>query len=132
MTPGMEPARAAAPAHLYYDAGCGPCTLFARACEWAAGPRVEILPLEGSGAARALSDLDETNRFRYAHLVRGDTRRSGRAIMTPLVGVTLGPTAERTVEGAPPLAHLLERVYDRFWSCRATRGCAAPPRKLVT
>jgi len=113
-------------AHLYYDASCGPCTFFARVCAWAGRSRVEIAPLGGDEAGRALSDLDESNRFRYAHLVRGDVRWSGRAIMAPLVGATLGSTAERAVAGAPPVAHLLERLYDRFWRYRAARGCASP------
>lgn len=116
------------PARLYYDPRCGPCRLFARVSEWASRSRLHALPYDGDEARRELGDMTEGDRFAYAHLVRRERRTSGDAIMTPLVGLTLGPTGERVVARVSPLDHGLRRMYGVFWNYRRTRGCAAPPR----
>jgi len=113
-------------ARLYYDPGCGPCRLFAQVCQWASRSRVRSLPYDGAEARQQLGDLSEEFRFAYAHLVRCDLRTSGEAIMTPLVGLTIGPTGERVVSHVPPLDRGLRWIYGRFWNYRRTRGCAAP------
>jgi hypothetical protein len=116
----------AAPARLFYDPNCGPCRLFARVTQWASRSRLTALPYDGREAQRQLSDLTEEYRFAYAHLVRQEERTSGDAIMTPLVGLTLGPTGERVVTRVRPIDHGLRWIYGRFWNYRRTRGCAAP------
>jgi len=113
-------------AYLYYDPGCGPCRFFARVCQWASRSRLQALPYDGTEARLQLADLTDEVRFSYAHLVSRQGRMSGAAIMTPLVGLTLGPTTERVVAHAPPLEQGLRWIYTRFWNYRRTRGCAAP------
>jgi predicted DCC family thiol-disulfide oxidoreductase YuxK len=112
-------------ADLYYDSQCGPCTFFARVSERAAGSRLRARPLDSPEAVRELSDLDEETRWGYAHLVMGARRSSGAAIMTPLVGLTLGARAERVVVRLVPLSAGLRRTYSWFWNYRRSRGCAA-------
>ena len=118
--------RSPTPARLYYDPGCGPCRFFARVSEWASGARLRALPYDGAEANEALSNLPEEVRFSYAHLVRGAGRTTGDAIMTPLVGLTVGATGERIVARVAPLDHGLRWLYNRFWDYRRTQGCAAP------
>ncbi|HYA70422.1 MAG TPA: hypothetical protein VEH28_03545 [Thermoplasmata archaeon] len=126
----MAASSSAPEARLFYDPGCGPCTLFARLSEWASRSHVRALPYDGSQATRELGDLTEEVRFGYAHLVDARGRRTGAAIMPPLVGLTLGPTGERVVNRVPPLDRGLRWIYDRFWEYRRTRGCAAPNRQM--
>ncbi len=118
---------APATARLFYDAGCGPCTFFARVSQWASRSRLRSLPYDGEEARRVLADLDEERRFAFAHLVDARGRRSGSAIMTPLVALALGPQGERVAK-VPAIEHGLWWIYDRFWDYRKTRGCAAPTR----
>ena len=65
------------PARLYYDPGCGPCTMFARVSGWASRSRLRIVPYDGPEATRELGDMTEEVRFAYAHLV--DAGGGGRA-----------------------------------------------------
>ena len=116
---------------LFYDPGCGPCTMFARVSEWASHAHLRAVPYDGAEAARELGDLDESVRFAYAHLVDARGRRSGSAIMSPLVGLAFGTAGERIVNRVSAVDHGLRWVYDRFWDYRRTRGCAAPPRLAV-
>ncbi|HYA58315.1 MAG TPA: hypothetical protein VEH57_07670 [Thermoplasmata archaeon] len=113
-------------ARLFFDPGCGPCRLFARVSEWASRSRLRAVPYDGDEARRELGDLSDDARFAYAHLVHDRERRSGDAIMTPLVGLTVGPTGERVVARVPPLDRGLRWMYGVFWNYRRTRGCAAP------
>ena len=124
----MDASLPAPAARLFYDPGCGPCTMFARVSEWASRSRLRALPYDGSDAARELGDLDDDFRYSYAHLVDGRGRRSGAAIMNPLVGLTIGPTGERIVTRVRRLDRGLEWLYGRFWNYRRTRGCASPAR----
>jgi hypothetical protein len=114
------------PTRLYYDPGCGPCRLFARSVEWAAHARLHSLPYDGVEADRELAGLPTEVRFAYAHLVDGRARYTGADIMAPLVGLTFGPTGERVVRDVGPADRALRWLYDRFWTYRRTRGCAAP------
>ena len=116
------------PARLFYDPGCGPCTIFARVSAWSSRSQLRAVPYDGPEATRELGDMTEEVRFAYAHLVDGRGRRSGSAIMNPLVGLTLGPTGERIVTRVPWIDRSLRWVYDLFWNYRRTRGCAAPAR----
>lgn len=122
----MNEAALPASSRLFYDPNCGPCRLFARACEWASRSRVEAIPYDGVEARRELADLSDETRIAYAHLVRGSERTSGNAIMTPLVGLTLGRSGERIVRRVGPVDRGLRWTYGRFWNYRRTRGCAAP------
>ena len=119
------PHAAARPARLYYDAHCGPCSLFANAVERSSRGRVRALPYDGDDAARELGDLSAPERFAYAHLVDRRGRTSGAAILPPILGLTVGAPAERLAERAPPIGRALAWLYDRFWNHRRTRGCAA-------
>jgi hypothetical protein len=110
---------------LFFDPNCGPCTLFARLAEWASRSSVRALPYDGEEACRALGDLPDAERFAYAHFVDSDGRRSGSAIMGPLLERTIGPVGGRIVDQVPPVDHGLHWLYDRFWNYRRTRGCAA-------
>jgi len=117
----MGPARA----RLYYDAGCGPCTFFARAASWASLQRLEPRPLDSPKADVDLARLTESTRFGYAHLADDTGRQSGADIMAPLIGLTLGGSGARVVRAAPPVDRSLRWLYDRFWMYRRTKGCAA-------
>ena len=117
-------------ARLFYDTGCGPCTFFAKINQWASRSRLRAIPYDGEEAGSALGDLDDETRFAYAHVVDTGGRRSGPAIMIPLVGLVLGPTVERVVARVSPLGGGLRWIYDRFWNYRRTRGCASPNRVL--
>jgi len=122
----MVASSAPVPARLFYDPVCGPCTMFARVSEWASRSRLRAVPYDGPDASRELGDLDNETRFSYAHLVDGHGRRSGSAIMNPLVGLTLGATGERIVTRVGRFDRGLRWVYDWFWNYRRTRGCASP------
>jgi len=122
---GMTEGVPAIAARLYYDPGCGPCTLFARASAWASRARLRAVPYDGDEATSELGDLDDETRFAYAHIVGGGGRASGPGIMAPLVGLTLGPTGERTVARVPPLDRGLRWFYDRLWNYRNAHGCGA-------
>lgn len=114
-----------APARLYYDPSCGPCTFFARVNEWASRAHVRALPYDGKEASRELAGMSDALRFSYAHLVDPWGRRSGSEIMVPLLGLTFGGAAERTASQVPAIDRALRWIYDRFWNYRRTRGCAA-------
>lgn len=114
------------PARLFYDPGCGPCSFFARVSVWACRSGLRAIPYDGEEAARELADLAEATRFAYAHLVDAHGRKSGAAIMAPLVALSLGSTGERVVTRTKPLDRGLCWLYERFWNYRRTRGCAAP------
>jgi len=86
------------------------------------------VPYDGPEATRELGDLDADFRFANAHLVDVRGRRSGSAIMSLLVGLTLGSTGERIVIRVPRIDRGLRWVYDQFWNLRRTRGCASPAR----
>lgn len=112
-------------ARLYYDAGCGPCSLFARISEWASRSRVAALPYDGEDAARELADVEAEARFTSAHLLDDRGRHSGAEMMAPLFGMTLGRTGERVLARVPAVDRSLRWMYLRFWNYRRTRGCAA-------
>lgn len=110
-------------ARLFYDPGCGPCTMFARVSEWASRSRLRALPYDGPEATRTLGDLGDDVRFAYAHLVDARGRWSGAEIMNPLVTLTLGRAGGRVAAKVPPIDRGLRWLYDRFWSYRQAHGC---------
>jgi hypothetical protein len=112
-------------ARLFYDESCGPCRLLARAAEGISGHQVVATPLTGAAADHALGGLPSERRFAYAHLATGTSLLTGESLTTPLVGLTLGPRAERIVRRLPPVERSLRWAYDRLWEYRRTRGCAA-------
>jgi len=119
----MIPDSSAAVPRLFYDPGCGPCTLFARVSEWSSRSRLKSLPYDGPEATRELRDMRDEDRFAYAHLVDARGRRSGAEIMNPLVGLTLGPAGERVATRVPPIDRGLRWLYQLFWNYRRAHGC---------
>ncbi len=114
-------------ARLFYDDGCGPCRLFARAAEAMSHHRLAAVPLDAPGAEPLLGRLDPGTRFGYAHLAAGDRLSTGEALTLPLLGLTLGPTWEEFARRVPRLGRYLEGLYRRFWAARRTRGCGGRP-----
>ncbi len=110
---------------LYYDSHCGPCSLFARSARGLSRRRLTILPLDGPGADRALSDLVLERRFEYAHVVFHDERRSGPDILAPLMEEVFGSPGRRFAEQFPPTRWLLRTLYQSFWRHRNNGGCVA-------
>ncbi|HTP56568.1 MAG TPA: hypothetical protein VML53_07935 [Thermoplasmata archaeon] len=112
-------------ARLYYDRSCGPCTFLAEAVAGAGHGRVESIPLDDPRAAADLADLPPEARFASAHVVRRGDRRSGAAIVDPILGFTFGTRAEQVVARFPTLDRPLRWLYDRFWEHRQRHGCGA-------
>ncbi len=110
---------------LFYDAGCGPCTLWARASAGIAREGVRILALDSREADRALGSMPDTVRFSYFHLARGGRTLTGTDALPLLVGLVAGRTAERVVRRVGFVRRGLDRTYRAFWEYRRTRGCAA-------
>lgn len=113
-------------AELFYDDRCGPCTLWARSFEGLSHGRLAILPLSSPSADRSLGDLPEEARYGAMHLIQGGRRSSGAQGVVPLVGMVLGATVQRVLEGAPLLGGGARSIYRRFWWYRRTHGCASP------
>jgi hypothetical protein len=111
---------------LYFDATCGPCTLFAGASLALGRGRIRLRPLTSAECEPRLARMDPEARYGAFHLVGSWSVSSGEAAVVPLVGLTLGRSAERIARGAPPLRLSLEWIYRWFWTYRRTRGCAAP------
>lgn len=116
---------------LYYDASCGPCSWFARLVEWASRRRLRRSPLTSDRAEIDLAGLSESDRFGYAHLVRGARLESGSTILPGLVDLTFGSAAGRVVRAVPPIDLGMRWLYDRFWEHRRTKGCAAPNLAMI-
>ncbi len=112
-------------ARLYYDDSCGPCRLLAHASEAVSRHRVVATPLDSPDAERALGALPRERRFGSAHLERAGELRSGDALTSPLVGLTLGASWEQVARRVPVVDRLLRRLYLGFWRYRRERGCAA-------
>ena len=119
----MPEGTVSAPARLFYDPGCGPCTLFAKASEWTSRSRVRAVPYDGPEADRELGDLSDEVRFASAHLVDRTGRSSGPEILPPLVALTAGRTAGRVVGRVPTVDQGLRWLYLRFWNYRQVHGC---------
>jgi hypothetical protein len=114
------------PARLYYDAGCGPCSFFARAAVGTSRGRLLSVPLADRAADSDLGVLSEETRYDSAHFVDYRGLRSGSEILGPLIGVAAGEAAERVVLAVPPIRHSLAWLYDQFWEYRRVKGCVAP------
>jgi hypothetical protein len=110
---------------MFFDAGCGPCTFFARVTVGLSRSRVETHPLDGPDADRALGSMSADLRYGYFHIVEPGMTRTGRDAMPAWVGLIGGPRLQRLAERAPPVNDLLRFAYDRFWGYRRSRGCAA-------
>jgi hypothetical protein len=113
-------------ARLYYDRGCGSCSVFARVAEEASHRRLVAVPLDTPAADRDLSGLPAEVRFGSAHLVTEGSRLSGPAIVTPLLGFAVGARLSRLLAHAPLLDRSLRWLYLRFWNHHQTRGCGTP------
>jgi len=112
-------------ARLYYDDGCGPCRLLARAAEGASRHRLVSTPLASATADRDLAALSPEQRFGSAHLLTSEGLRSSERMPLSLLGVVAGPTVQRVVERVPWLGGSLRRAYTYLWTARRDRGCGA-------
>ena len=110
-------------ARLYYDRSCGPCTFLAETVAGVGHGRVESIPLDDPRAAVDLVDLPPERRFASAHVVQEGNRRSGAAIVDPILGFTLGARAEQVVVRFPTLDRPFRWLNERFWEHRQRHGC---------
>jgi predicted DCC family thiol-disulfide oxidoreductase YuxK len=113
------------PAEMFYDAGCGPCTFFARVSQVSGHHRISIYPLAGVEADRVLTGMPEQRRYDSFHLSLNGSVLSATEALPALVGLVAGEAAERTYRAVSPVRRLGERVYWSFWRARRTKGCAA-------
>ena len=112
-------------ARLFYDDSCGPCRFLARATEGLSRHRIVAIPLDSSAASDELGALPAETRYGSAHLSVGGTLRTGEAVPTRLIGLTVGETWGRVVERVPWIDRSLRRIYLQFWNARRTHGCGA-------
>jgi hypothetical protein len=110
---------------MFFDAGCGPCTFFAHVTAGLSRSNLEVHPLDGPEADRALQSLTPDTRYRYFHIVEPGRTWTGPDAMPAWVGLIGGKHARLIAEKAPPVSRLLRHLYDGFWEYRQTRGCAA-------
>jgi hypothetical protein len=108
---------------LFYDSGCGPCTLWARWSEGLARSHVRIHPLSSTTADLELARLSPERRFGFFHIVRGTEVLSGHEALVPLVGLVGGSSAERIVGRVGFLNRGVHAIYQRFWEYRRDHGC---------
>jgi len=116
---------------VFFDAGCGPCTFWARVTRALARSPVSVHPLDGREAERRLRDLAPDQRFGYAHVVEEGRVWTGADLMPAWVGILAGPTARRITERAPPIRWALRATYQRFWTYRRRKGCSTVLSPLV-
>ncbi len=116
-----------APAVLYFDARCGPCTFFARATRGLSRSPLPILPLDGPEADRTLGGMASDLRFGSFHIVEGGRTVSGPGAMPTWIGLIAGRPGLRIAKRTPPVEWLLRSAYLRLWTYRGRHGCSAPP-----
>ena len=119
MTPTSSPV-------LFYDDGCGPCTLFARAARALSLGRLSIAGLTSEEADSRLGGLDPSARFGSMHLRRGDTTFDHAEALLPLVGAVFGSAAARGMTLLRPAESGLRLLYSWLYDARMKRGCAVP------
>lgn len=110
---------------LFYDGGCGPCSLFARASRGLSRGRVKIVPLQSLEADPDLGRLSPEVREGSFHLVAQGSLSSGEEALLPWLRATLGPSAAEGVRHVPPARVLMVRLYRRLWEERRRHGCGA-------
>lgn len=110
---------------LFYDAHCGPCTLWARLTAGLSRSDLEVHALDGPEADRALRSIAPELRYRYFHIVESGRNWTGPDAMPAWVGLLGGEGARAIAEKVPPVNRFLRRTYDRFWRYREIHGCAA-------
>jgi predicted DCC family thiol-disulfide oxidoreductase YuxK len=108
---------------MFYDASCGPCTLWARAFEWLGRGSLQIDPLASREADRELRGMPEQVRYSAFHLLRDGEVRTGTDALGPLLGVTLGPSAECLITRVSPGRWAARAVYQALWEGRRRYGC---------
>jgi hypothetical protein len=111
---------------MYFDAGCGPCTFFARLTAGLSRSGVGVYPLDGPTADRALQSMPPEMRYGYFHIVEPGRTWTGPDAMPAWVGLLGGNQARAVAEKVPPVNRLLRLFYNRFWEYRRSQGCAAP------
>lgn len=115
-------------AHLYFDGGCGPCTLWAHAFRGLSGGSIVIAPIGSREGTRALGDLPEETRFSAFHLVVEGRRSTGEEALPSLLGLTFGRAVGRLMQGRNPLHGAVDRLYLALWEERRRHGCGAATR----
>jgi predicted DCC family thiol-disulfide oxidoreductase YuxK len=116
---------------MYFDAGCGPCTFWARLTAGITRTPLEVYSLDSPEADRAFSGMSTDRRYGYFHIVEAGTTWTGPEAMPVWVGLVAGRSVRSVAERAPPVNRLLRRVYNRFWEYRRSRGCAAEGTALA-
>jgi predicted DCC family thiol-disulfide oxidoreductase YuxK len=110
---------------MFFDAGCGPCTFWARLTAGVSRTKLEIYSLDSVEADAALQSMAPDRRFAFFHIVESGLTWTGPDAMPAWAGLVGGKGARALAERAPPVNQLLRRAYHRFWEYRRTRGCAA-------
>jgi predicted DCC family thiol-disulfide oxidoreductase YuxK len=110
---------------MFFDASCGPCTFWARISAGLSRGLLEIHPLDGPEADRALAALSSDLRYGSFHIVEPGGTWSGPDAMPAWIGLMGGRSARRVAERSPPVNRLLRSLYNRFWEYRREKGCAS-------
>ena len=110
---------------MFFDASCGPCTFFAHLTAGLSRSGIEVYPLDGPEADRALRSMSSETRYSYFHIVEPGKTWTGPDAMPAWVGLIGGNRARFVAENARPVNRLLRRFYHSFWEYRRARGCAA-------
>lgn len=109
---------------MYFDANCGPCTFFAHLTAGLSRSRLEVYPLDGPEADRALGSMAPQTRYGAFHIVEPGKTWTGPDAMPAWVGLVGGGSARWVAERARPVNRFLRLCYLRFWEYRRSRGCA--------
>jgi len=110
---------------MFFDASCGPCTFFAQLTAGLSRSGLELYPLDGPEADRALHAMPSEARYGSFHIVEAGRTWTGPDAMPAWVGLVGGPRARLMAETAPPVNRLIRRLYHSFWEYRRSRGCSA-------
>jgi len=110
---------------MFFDASCGPCTFWAHLTAGLSHSRLELHPLDGPEADRALQSISSEARYSYFHIVEPGKTWTGADAMPAWVGLVGGKRARSVAERASPVNRLLRLFYNSFWEYRRSRGCGA-------
>jgi predicted DCC family thiol-disulfide oxidoreductase YuxK len=110
---------------MFFDAGCGPCTFWARFTAGLARPRLSVHALDSPEADRQLHSLTSDVRYGAFHIVEGERTWTGADAMPVWVGLLAGRRARTVAERSVPVNRVLRIFYLRFWEYRRAHGCAS-------
>jgi hypothetical protein len=75
---------------MYFDANCGPCTLFAHLTAGLSRSHLDLYPLDGPEADRALGSMSPETRYGAFHIVEPGNTWTGPDAMPPGSGWSVG------------------------------------------